>query len=150
MANDEDSSATAHRIAASQAPVEVAGAPVEVVLTPLPDSARAAPGGRVLLALEDVERPGRAGSYDVYLNLPARARPEDHPDHFAGRVSLYAPRASGGAPPRRFEFVLDVTNVHRALVVRDPHADDPVRVTIVPVQDWGDAVTVGRVSLSLG
>ena len=146
-----------HEIAATRAPFAVARAPVEVELVPIAadvdDDDRASrlhAADRLLLQLADIRRPGKSGSYDVYLALPPGARPDDHPDHLAGRISLYGPPPRDQAPPRVFHFVLDVSRLRATLAAALADRGYPLRVTIAPADDWSDPVTVGRVALHVG
>src|SRR5262245_59671758 len=100
-----------------EAPIHIERSPVEVVLTPVPSAdgvtnlfSQLRPDARVLLRVSDMQRPGKAGSYDVYVNVPHGAEPRGQSDHFAGRISLYGPPPSGGAP-RKFNFVLDLSQL---------------------------------------
>jgi hypothetical protein len=101
---------------------------------------------RVLLRFSDMEASGRAGSYDVYVNVPPGTAPQDHADRFAGRISLYGPPRA----PRKFNFVLDVSRVRDTLAAGLDEPGHRLRITIVPVYDWSEPVTVGSVSLHLG
>lgn len=141
-------------IAATRAPVEVARSPVEVELAPVAAAAlrtgRAGDRDRLLLHLADIRRSGRSGSYDVYVELPDGARADQCSEHLAGRISLYGPPPRGHAPPRTFEFVLDVSRLRTVIVAALVDRAHPLRVTIAPADDWSEPVTVGHVSLDAG
>lgn len=145
-------------LAYSEAPLRIERSPVEVALTPVPSAdgvtsllSQVRADARILLRISDMERPGKAGSYDVYVNVAPGVEPADQPDHFGGRISLYGPSAAGsGGAPRKFNFILDLTQVHKKLAGGPYAMRDRVRITIVPVHEWSEPVTVGCLSLHLG
>ncbi|MFN7144385.1 MAG: hypothetical protein ACK4YP_11455 [Myxococcota bacterium] len=141
-------------VASTRRPVHVEQAAVAVTLAPVAaddvagrPSARPRREPRYLLRLEAIECAGHPGAYDVYLGLPPGARPEDHPDRLAGRVSLVGPRPTADRPVRRFDVVVDVSRQGQRL---SAHPDDAVHVTLVPVYDWSDPLTIGTISLHIG
>lgn len=99
--------------------------------------------------------------HTVYINLPAGADPEDHPEKIAGSLSMFGlPEASGEDPQHPgsgLNYSLDVTRF-----VDDPN--DEVEVALVPEElvnfDVGDAtegeeaevpvIEVGRISVYRG
>ena len=107
---------------------------------------------RVTLHLEQVISTNTAPTYDVFLNLPDGADPNQHEDRFVARVSMFGikqasdpkgPHGGGGQ-----NFALDITELYYRL--DDLNQIDPtnLKVTFVPVDPVGNQqVTVGRVSL---
>lgn len=110
-------------------------------------------GRRVLLHLEHVDCPDRAGSYDVFIDLPTAGRGKGHPDHFAGRVSMFGPRSAArgktGRAKSGFSFVLNITDLYRRIAGMPGWDPSKIRVAIHPVHQWSRDIKVGRVSLSL-
>jgi tyrosinase len=88
----------------------------------------------------------------VYVNVPAGQPEASYPARRAGRVSLFgtttARRQALGHGRDGFNFVLDVTNIYRALSASGEWDPAHLRVTLKPVYDWSDEVTVGRVSVN--
>lgn len=107
---------------------------------------------RASLHLEQVTSTNTAPTYDVYLNLPDGANPQQHDDRFVARVSMFGikqasdPRGAHGGGGQN--FALDITNLYHEL--DDKNLIDPahLNVTFVPVDPVDNAqVNVGRVSL---
>jgi hypothetical protein len=105
--------------------------------------------------LENLTAPGRAISYDVYVNLSQGDDPAEHPEKLAGRLPLFgiaeASRAGAQHPGAGLTYTLDISSIYEGLR-REPNWDpENIQVTFIPVADWeGAPVTVGRVSLFLG
>jgi tyrosinase len=107
---------------------------------------------RVTLHLEQVLSTNTAPTYDVFLNLPDGADPNQHEDRFVARVSMFGikqasdPNGRHGGGGQNFAF--DITELYHRL--DDLNQIDPanLKVTFVPVDPVSDQqVTVGRVSL---
>ncbi len=146
-------------IGATQAPLALERSALHTVISTVALPAAASAGlegvagaSTVLLHLENLEGKENAGSYDVFVNLPRRADPGDHPQLHAGRISMFGARAA----KRRvrdharvgFSFVLDVTRIYQALSAAGSWDPEHVRVSLVPVYDWSDEVKVGRISVN--
>jgi len=69
----------------------------------------------VYLNLENIKSPTDAAVIYVYVNLPAGAKPEDHPECFAGAVSLFGARkataADGAHGGNGISESLDITGI---------------------------------------
>jgi tyrosinase len=94
-----------------------------------------------------------AAELDVYINLPEGAKHGDHPELFAGSVSLFGLRKAsekdekhGGAG---LNLVLDITEIVDALHLKKELDVDSLNVRIVPAHEVRDEdqITVGRVSI---
>lgn len=89
-------------------------------------------GARVYLRLEGIT--GRAGAplYEVYLNVPTGARPDEYPDLMAGRVSTFGvPEASQPNDPESgsgLTKVLEITSLRNVLA--DQERWDPATLTV--------------------
>ncbi len=135
-----------------QAPVEAVirpsaayGPADEVAPTTLPRTAN-----RFLLRVANLSSGGRPGAYDLYLNLPPGARALDHPERYAGRISVYGPTSdleNRGRPV--FDFVLDITRPYQRLTAETDWQDDGLRVTMVPVYDWSDEIEIREINLNI-
>lgn len=114
------------------------------------NSAAALP--HVLLQVENITASGRANSYEVYVNVPPGADPEQHPELRAGRLNLFgvaeASRATDQHAGSGLSFRLDITDMYHTLSAQPGWDPDKIRLSFVPVRAWqGATVTVGRVSL---
>lgn len=112
-----------------------------------------APPDRIYLYLENVRGTQDALSLHVYINLPADARPQGHPELMVGTVGLFGLRRASRKDDQHagngLDFVLDATDVIDTLHLRNELNIDALHVTILPepaVPDAGE-VTVGRVSI---
>ncbi len=168
-------SAAARRTTMAQQPEMVGASEGPIVLTGGEATTRLAVGAptgpaalraatdppTVHLNIENVTGLESEGTYAVYLNVAQGERPEDHPERFAGLVSMFGvPEASRGdanRPGDGLTFALEITDVVRRLETAGEWADE-VRVTFVPegmpvalpagvAPAAPAAITVGRVSL---
>jgi tyrosinase len=92
---------------------------------------------RWLLSLEGITGTIAAPVYNVYVNLPAGAAPEDHPELLAGPITTFgvrdASRRRGTHGGNGLTFVLDITGVHDALAEARDWNPATVSVAFVPV-----------------
>lgn len=107
---------------------------------------------RVTLHLEQVVSSNTAPTYDVFLNLPVGADPNQHEDRFVARVSMFGikqasdPNGVHGGGGQNFAF--DITELYHRLDDLNQIDQANLKVTFVPVDPVGDQqVNVGRVSL---
>lgn len=118
-----------------------------------PPAEQEGPHERVLLHLEGLTARTQSGSYDVYVNVPSGADETGHPERLAGRISLFgaqeADRKARAHARAGFSFVLDITGLYKTLAVRGEWDVKKLRVTLRPVYDWSDKVTVGRISVNV-
>jgi tyrosinase len=123
------------------------------VIASLTHASETATPDRVLLNLENVRGVQDAAELDVYINLPEGAKHGDHPELFAGSVSLFGLRKAsekdekhGGAG---LNLVLDITEIVDALHLKKELDVDSLNVRIVPAHEVRDEdqITVGRVSI---
>jgi len=143
-------------------PIKGAGASTSVKLdagvrnrmrASLTEASETAPPDRVFLRLENVHGSHDASVLSVYINLPAGAKPGDHPELLAGTVGLFglhsASFAEGKHGGQGLNFVLDITKIVDALHLNNALGIDSLRVSIVPVKPVPDnaQITVGRVSI---
>ena len=109
----------------------------------------------VILQVENVTGEKRAPPFEVYLNLPAGAVPDQHPELRAGSLGLFGlvesslPAAGHGG--NGMSFTLDVTAMFGRLTAMKDWDSGNLRVSFVATE-W-DApvpkVRVGRVSVYL-
>jgi tyrosinase len=108
---------------------------------------------RVFLNLENVRGVEDATTLDVYINLPEGAKPSDHPELFAGSVSLFGLRRASAKDEKHagegLNLVLDITDVVDTLHLKNALNVDSLNVRIVPANEVRDEdqITVGRVSI---
>jgi tyrosinase len=108
---------------------------------------------RVFLNLENVRGAEDATVLDVYINLPEGAKPGDHPELFAGGVSLFGLRRASAKDEKHggegLNLVLDITDVVDALHLKNGLNVDSLDVRIVPANEVRDEdqIMVGRVSI---
>lgn len=108
---------------------------------------------RVFLNLENVRGAEDATTLDVYINLPEGAKPSDHPELFAGSVSLFGLRRASAKDEKHggagLNLVLDITDVVDALHLKNGLDADSLNVRIAPAHEVRDEdqITVGRVSI---
>jgi tyrosinase len=151
-------------VGANQQPLPIKGSGVSTtvrldpgvrskVTASLARAAETAEPDRVLLNLENVRGVEDATVLDVYINLPEGAKPADHPELFAGSVSLFGLRSASAAEDKHggagLNLVLDITNIVDALHLKKALNVDSLNVRIVPEREVRDEdqITVGRVSI---
>jgi tyrosinase len=113
-------------------------------------------GARVHLNLENVTGTGGPTNYDVYVNLPQGADPEEHQELYAGVLAPFGiARASSQRDPHTggsgISVAFDITAVVAALRAAGRWDPDNVEVSFVPTpgDDETSPITVGRVSVYL-
>jgi tyrosinase len=154
-------------VGATHRPLTLAG---EAATTKVPVSQPTGPASseeaipaprRIHLNIENITSAGQPGSYTVYINLPAGAKPEDHPELYAGLLPMFGVEESTDAsrphPASGLTYRLDITNVVGVLESKNDWNPDEMRVTFVPEHPKSDLegitviapapVQVGRVSL---
>lgn len=147
-------------VAATAAPFRLADAPTKQQLDVQPPRgpARAAiarPGAaapRVFLNIEQITSEQRSVPYDVYLNLPEGADPQEHPQLRAGRLPMFglveATRAKRAHPNNGLHYTLEVTELYKMLAKEPGWDPSKLRVAFIPARADGPAqAQVGRVSL---
>jgi tyrosinase len=116
-------------------------------------ASEAAVPDRVFLNLENVRGTHDASVLSVYINLPAGAKPGDHPELLAGSVGLFGLRSAsvkdGTHAGEGLSFVLDITKITDALHLNNALDVNSLQVTVVPHQAVPEQaqITVGRVSI---
>jgi tyrosinase len=121
-------------------------------------SAMAAAPTHTYLSVENVKAPTLPSGYDVYLNLPAKAKAGSHPDRLAGHLSMFgvvgaSTKRSGrrGHAGNGLSFVFEITKVVETLVAAKDWDPSALRVTFVPTDldmyPGKVKVEVGRVSV---
>jgi tyrosinase len=151
-------------VGASQEPVPVKGSGVRAsvkldpavrskVVATLAAPSEAAPPDRVFLRLENVRGTQNASVLSVFINLPAGADPNDHPELLAGSVGLFGLRQAsvtdGGHGGQGLSFSLDISKIVDALQLGDQLNQDSLQVTIVPSRPLPEQapITIGRISI---
>ncbi len=111
-------------------------------------------GARVHLNLENVTGADGATNYDVYVDLPQGADPEEHQELFAGVLAPFGiARASSRRDPHTggsgLSVALDITPVVVALQTSGRWDPGNVEVSFVPTpgDDETSPITVGRISI---
>ncbi|HEU4416265.1 MAG TPA: tyrosinase family protein, partial [Candidatus Angelobacter sp.] len=93
---------------------------------------------RVFLNLENVRGLSDATALQVYVGVPAGAKPADHPEQLAGSVGLFGVRkaslAEGEHAGQGLTFALEITNIVDALHLKNALDVDSLDVRIVPVK----------------
>jgi tyrosinase len=155
----------AEMIGASEQPVTLTGRPAvaELAVTAPTGPGRAAEAAgdaRMYLNLENITGTGDPVSYAVYLNVPEGARPEDHPERFAGVLPMFgvaeASQADDRHPGSGLHYALEVGRIVRELAARGEWNPARVRVTFVPRTTSAleaaaeRPIRVGRVSVYVG
>ena len=108
---------------------------------------------RVFLNLENVRGLVDSTAFEVYVGLPDRANPKDHPELRAGSIALFGVRKAsirdGEHAGKGLTFVLEITKIVDALHLNNRLDVDALPVRIVPVRPVpADAdVSIGRVSI---
>ena len=93
-----------------------------------------------------------APAYDVYLNLPVDADPQEHPELHAGMLSMFGlvemSKPARNHPPDGLTYGLTVTKVFHRLPLLPGWNARTLRVSIVP-EPWSEEVdvSVGRISV---
>lgn len=143
-------------------PIKGSGASTTVKLDPgvrhkvtssLARAAETAAPDRVFLNLENVRGVQDATVLDVYINLPEGAKPSDHPELYAGSVSLFGLRKASAKDEKHggegLNLILDITDVVDALHLKNALNVDSLNVRIMPANEVRDEdqITVGRVSI---
>ena len=111
------------------------------------------PPDRVYLSLDNVRGTRDACVLGVYVDLPEGARPADHPELFAGSVSLFGLTAASAAEGKHggagLNFILDITNIVDTLHLKNALDVESLPVTIVPRRAVPEAaqISVGRISI---
>jgi tyrosinase len=143
-------------------PIKSSGVSTSVKLDPgvqrkvtasLATASETATPDRVFLNLENVRGVQDATVLDVYINLPEGAKPGDHPELFAGSVSLFGLKKASAKDEKHggegLNLVLDITDVVDALHLKKALDADSLNVRIVPANEVRDEdqITVGRVRI---
>jgi tyrosinase len=153
---DEDEP-TPEMVGATEAPTELGAAPASAQVRIEAPSGPAAVAGEgapeVFLSLENVTGATTATNYDVYVNLPQGAAPDDHEDRLAGVLSTFGiaratspddPHGGGG-----LHATFDITGLVERLRAAGDWDEAALRVTFVPreADEELPPVRVGRVSV---
>lgn len=164
---EEEEERVPEMVGATDQPVTLAGressasVPVKAPTGPAGGREAGAAPRKVYLRLENITSEGEAESYQVYLNLPEGANPEEHRELYAGLLPMFGVAESSdperGHPGSGLHYTLDITKVVRALEVQNAWNPDEMRVTFVPKQrpadresgavTAGSPVQVGRISV---
>ncbi|HEY1263764.1 MAG TPA: hypothetical protein VGF06_09585 [Terriglobales bacterium] len=146
-------------VGATEAPFFVGPGRTEIsfAIHPPTGPALLSPGPRrkVVLHVDNVTCERRSPPLEVYLNVPAGAAPENHPELLAGSLGLFGveqvSRTEGERVGHGMSFKLDVTDLFLGLAARKDFDARTLRVYFV--QGGWDAplprVRIGRVSLYL-
>ena len=109
----------------------------------------------IFLRIENVTCDTVAPNFSAYLNVPAGAVPEDHPELFAGALGMFglaeASAIKGEHGGSGKGFTLDISRLFHSLEGRREWNPHELSVSFVP-QYWDSPVPrvqVGRVSLYL-
>jgi len=108
---------------------------------------------RVFLHLENIRGHKDSALFEVYVNLPPNAIPDEHPELHVGTISLFgveqASQAGGHHGGNGVSHVLDITEVVDALHLGGVQDLNKLNVRFVPVTPVGpqDQITIGRVSV---
>ncbi len=105
----------------------------------------------VYLNLENIKSPTDAAVIYVYVNLPAGAKPEDHPECFAGAVSLFGARkataADGAHGGNGISESLDITGIVDRLHISNALGQDLSVKFVAGTPNATDKITIDRVSV---
>jgi tyrosinase len=111
----------------------------------------------LVLNLENVRGPQHSTGYGVYVNLPPDSKPDNHPELFAGNMSLFglkeASRAKGEHAGSGLHYSYDISGIVQKLQEKGDWDPENVRVTFVPDYELegrasaGEGVQVGRISV---
>ena len=152
---------TPEMLGASEAPVALAAEHVHTSLRLEPPSGPAAAraiapgeGPRIHLNLENVTGETGAVNYDVYIDLPEGAAPEQHPELLAGVLAPFGvARASTRRDPHTggsgLNAAFDITSIVARLQAEGAWDPSNVRVSFVPTvgDDEPSPLRVGRISV---
>ena len=113
-----------------------------------------APPARIHLNLENVTGDSGATNYDVYLNIPEGADPEEHPELLAGILAPFGvARSSTRQDPHTggsgLNAAFDITALVARLQANNSWDFHNVRVSFVPTigDETPAPLTVGRISI---
>jgi len=155
-------------VGATETPVHLTGDVATTNLSVRPPTGPARPGllpyaaGRAHLNIENVTGEGAPTSYGVYLNLPKDAKPEEHPELFAGILPMFgvaeASKPDTDHAGDGLHYALDISDLVRRLQGTGDWNPANLRVTFVPRRrslpheeadetQPPDPIHVGRVSL---
>ena len=105
----------------------------------------------VYLNLENIKAPTDAAVIYVYVNLPAGANPDDHPECFAGAVSLFGARkataADGTHGGNGISKSLDITGIVDRLHIGDALGPELSVKFVAGTPGATDKITIDRVSV---
>jgi tyrosinase len=105
----------------------------------------------VYLNLENIKSPTDAAIIYVYINLPAGANPDDHPECFAGAVSLFGARkataADGPHGGNGISESLDITAIVDRLHINDALGPELSVKFVAGTPNATDKITIDRVSI---
>src|SRR5579862_7675903 len=91
---------------------------------------------QLYLNIENVTSTDQASGYDVYLNLPPNADPDQYPDHFVGSMHMFgvaeASRRDRQHPGTGLNYSLEATDVVKQLEAKRAWDPADVQVTFVP------------------
>jgi tyrosinase len=108
---------------------------------------------RTYLQLENVRGTYDATVLSVYINLPERARPSEHPELLAGSVGLFglrrASETDGEHAGAGLDFIFDITKITDALHMERALDVDSLPVSVIPHRPIPpeSPITIGRVSI---
>jgi tyrosinase len=112
---------------------------------------------RTYLNIENITGTGNPEPYLVYVNLPPGAKPDDHPELYAGQLPMFGVAEATQADEQHsgsgVQYTLDVSGIARTLQERNDWDPNKLRVTFVPKrgqrarESGGAPIRVGRVSL---
>jgi tyrosinase len=156
-------------VGATEGPIVLTGRPVEAEMPvtaptgPAREGLESATPQQIHLNIENVRGTGDPIRYAVYLNLPAGADPEQHPDHFAGTLPMFgvaeATSEDRDHPASGLQYALDITETVQRLRERAVWDPNNVRITFVPKRPAAGLesaraapaapIEIGRVSLYL-
>jgi tyrosinase len=151
-------------VGASQEAVSVKGSAVAAlisleptvrnrVVASLKAASDAAPPDRVFLKLENIRGVRDATALSVYINLPAGANPEKHPELLAGTIGLFGLRVASSPNAKHggagLTFSLEITKIVDALHLDGKLHQNSLHVTIVPDKPIPNhvAIVIGRISI---
>ncbi|BAN53785.1 MULTISPECIES: tyrosinase family protein [Pseudomonas] len=108
---------------------------------------------RLYLRLESVRGKAPSPLLDVYVNLPAGAPPENHPELHAGSLTLFglnvASKTDSGHGGNGLGYTLDITDLAQRLMASGTFDPAHLQVTLVPGEQISanTPVTVERISV---
>jgi tyrosinase len=147
-----------HMVGATEKPITLVGAPVEVEI-PI-DAAEAgelAPGQHVYLNSEEITGDRNpAEVYAVYVALPPDPSPADEERHHVGNLSFFGIERNedpaGDENPHGFRLAVDITPIAHELAAAGRWAGHSLAVSIDPLNAADAAhpetpITIGRISV---